>query len=326
MRLTLALDSGALVLPESGDILVLHPSSDSDLSALPSDRLVLVQPFRPEWEAFRQRGFDVHADVPSDRRFAGAIVFLSRAKALSRALVAQAVALSDGMVLVDGAKTDGIEAMMKAVRARCPVSGALSKAHGKIFWFPPTPDLADWQDRPIERDGWFTLPGVFSADAVDPGSALLAVQLPDRLGGHVVDLGAGWGYLSKRILETAQVHRLDLVEADDRALRCARRNVSDPRAHFHWADANRWRPETSVDTVVTNPPFHTSRAANPDVGRAFIAAAAAMLKPSGHLYLVANRHLPYETMLCETFSQTREIGGDGRFKLFKAERPSRRRR
>ena len=33
--------------------------------------------------------------------------------------------------------------------------------------------------------------------APDRGSALLAAALPAKLGGKVVDLGAGWGYLSR---------------------------------------------------------------------------------------------------------------------------------
>ena len=43
-----------------------------------------------------------------------------------------------------------------------------------------------------------------------------------------------------------------------------------------------------------------SRADRPDVGRRFIAVAAESLKPGGRLYLVANRHLPYEACLLYT--------------------------
>ncbi len=97
--------------------------------------------------------------------------------------------------------------------------------------------------------------------------------------------------------------RLDLVEADHDALDCARRNLDDPRARFHWADATTWTPETRPDAVVTNPPFHVGRAADPSLGRAFIAAAARILAPSGSLWLVANRHLPYEATLTDHFAR-----------------------
>ena len=49
--------------------------------------------------------------------------------------------------------------------------------------------------------------------------------------------------------------------------------------------------------MIMNPPFHQGRAAEPDLGAAFIAAAARILKPHGRLMMVANRQLPYEAAL-----------------------------
>ena len=49
--------------------------------------------------------------------------------------------------------------------------------------------------------------------------------------------------------------------------------------------------------------------------------AAAMLAPSGRLWMVANRHLPYEAVLARHFREQAEIGGNGGFKLLSAARP-----
>ena len=68
------------------------------------------------------------------------------------------------------------------------------------------------------------------------------------------------------------------------------------------------------------------RAAEPQIGQAFVTAAARILSPSGGLWMVANRHLPYEAELKTRFAQVTEIGGDARFKLFHAARPIRMRR
>ena len=95
--------------------------------------------------------------------------------------------------------------------------------------------------------------------------------------------------------------RLDLVEAEADALACARLNVTDPRARFHWADATAWQPDSLLDAVVMNPPFHVGRDADPALGAAFIRAARRMLAPNGSLWLVANRHLPYDAALTEHF-------------------------
>jgi 16S rRNA (guanine1207-N2)-methyltransferase len=82
-------------------------------------------------------------------------------------------------------------------------------------------------------------------------------------------------------------------------------------------------PEAPFDTVVTNPPFHVSRAADPGLGRNFIEAARRMLAPRGDLWLVANRHLPYEGALRAAFRHVAEHGDDPGFKVFHASRPIR---
>lgn len=321
-RLTLALDAGGLVLPADGILSVLLPTPETDLAALPADRVQIVQPFKPHFDHFQRLGLDsvAHTTAPC----AAVIVCLPRAKALARALVYEACARTQGVVVVDGAKTDGIDSLLKAVRSRVDVSGPLSKAHGKIFWFTATGDtFADWKAPDTQQvDGFITAPGVFSADGIDPASALLADTLPHKLGRHVVDLGAGWGYLAARLLTNPRIETLDLVEADYTALTCARQNITDPRARFHWADALGWQAPGPVDTVVMNPPFHTGRAADPSLGRSFIETAARILTRSGSLWMVANRHLPYETTLAAAFGQVQEIAGDNRFKVLHATRPA----
>ncbi len=327
-RLTLAVEQGGLALPDSGRIVVFHPRAGADLGALPADRALLVQPFRPDHDALAAAGYsDISWTLPDTGRFAAALVFLPRAKKLAQALIARAAAVTDGPVIVDGAKTDGADSVMREVRKRVPLLGSLSKSHGRIFWFQAdAAAFADWTAPARQQvDGFVTAPGVFSADGIDPASKLLADNLPAHLGRHVADLGAGWGYLAARLLQDDRLETLDLVEADRIALTCAQENVGDPRARFHWADATRFEAARPLDAVVMNPPFHTGRAADPALGRDFIAAAARLLGPNGQLWMVANRHLPYETALEAAFAETREIAGDTRFKVLHARRPRRQR-
>ena len=302
------------------------PSAGMDLSALPQDLCHIITRFRPDQDHFAGLGYA--CAIQPEGRYGASVVCAARSKPLSLARIAEAAAVTDGPVIVDGGKTDGIESLLKACRARIDVSAPLSKSHGKLFWFPASDGFADWaQSEPQEIEGGFvTAPGVFSADGIDPASKLLADHLPEKLGRKVADLGAGWGYLSARVLEREGVEHLHLVEADHAALDCARRNVADPRAEFLWEDATRWRPSEPVDCVVMNPPFHTGRKGDPDLGRAFITAAAQMLTPRGQLWLVANRHLPYEADLAAAFADVTEVGGDTRFKILNCSRPSRKRR
>ena len=322
-RLSLALAAGAVALPEAGRVLLLRPPADLALHGLPLDRIEVEHGFRPDHDALAARGLDVAPDRLGPA--AAVVVFAPRAKALALHMLARAVAMvgPGGPVLVDGAKTDGIDSILRRVRRDARVGEVFAKAHGKCFAFAaPDPVPEGWTARMGEADGFLTAPGVFSADGIDPGSALLARHL-DGLSGRVCDLGAGWGYLSARALERGAVTECHLVEAEHAALVCARRNVSDPRARFHWADATRF-DGGPFDAVVSNPPFHASRKADPALGRAFVAAAARLLAPRGRLLLVANRHLPYETALHDAFGTVTVLGDDGGYKVVEASRPNRR--
>ncbi len=326
-RLQVALNGGGLDLPEEGRIAVFAPSVDADLNGLPPDRCDIIHDFKPFHASWADRGYT--ALVEPTTGYSAALVCLPRAKADARNLIARACAVTGGLVIIDGQKTEGADSILKAMRARVTVQGPVSKAHGKMFWIsePAADFFADWVQGPSQAEGGFwTAPGVFSADGVDLASALLVDALPEKLGDEVADLGAGWGFLSAHVLTRSDVKAVHLVEAGHMALECARRNVTDERAHFHWADATAWQPPRKLDTVVMNPPFHTGRAAEPQIGQAFVAAAARLLTGQGDLWMVANRHLPYETELKKRFAQVRELGGDARFKLFHAARPLRERR
>ena len=324
-----------LIAPPAGTLLLIGPRATEDLSGFAPDRTIILQGFRPDHDALAARGFRVASSPAAlpEGEIAAAIVFLPRARAEARARVALAASrLAPGASLwVDGQKTDGIDSMLRELRTLAPVDDVQSRAHGKILhlampagpWVP-----ADWvgAERTVEG-GFVTAPGVFSADGPDPASQALAAALPDRMPTRVVDLGAGWGWLAAQVLAHPGIEALHLVEADAAALDCARRNVTDPRAVFHWADATSFRLPEPVNGVVMNPPFHDTRNPDPHLGARFIRAAAGLLTGAGRLWLVANRHLPYEPVLAEHFAQVQEIAGDGRFKVITATgagRPKRR--
>ncbi|WP_318527997.1 class I SAM-dependent methyltransferase [Lentibacter sp. XHP0401] len=326
-RLSLALEAGHVSLPEAGEIVVLGASGQS-LAGLSKERLLLVVDDVIAASAYEAQGYVVKNTLPEAA--ADALVFVPRGRLEGRVLFAQAAKLTDGAFIVDGVKTDGVDSHFKELRKRGTCSAAYSKAHGKIFRCElPAGATDDWLEAGKggeNAEGFFTVPGVFSADKADEGSRLLAAVLPEKLGKEVADLGAGWGYLARSVLEREAVETLHLVEASHAALSCAKHNITDARAQFHWADATRWQPRASLDSVVMNPPFHTGRKGVPELGQAFIASAAAALKGVGHLYMVANRHLPYEEALRARFGFVEELdGGNSRFKIIHAAKPSRKR-
>ncbi len=165
-------------------------------------------------------------------------------------------------------------------------------------------------------DAW-SQPGVFAWDRIDAGSALLATHLPP-LKGKGADLGCGYGALGTVVLRSPAVTSLRLVDLDRRAVEAARKNVVDPRASFDWADARSLEDTSDLDFVVMNPPFHDGGAEDRRLGQAFVRKAAGLLKKGGTLWLVANRHLPYEAELNAAFKRVTPITDGGGYKLFEA--------
>ena len=321
-RLSLALEREIVSLPKDGKIAMVLPEAAADLSALPREQTEVVSRSFCVHRAFSESGYRVV--LAPKGPYALAILSLPRAKAAARAALAEIVPVTRGPTVIDGQKTDGVESLQRELGQRALVGEVLVKAHGRMFAATEI-DCAGWNAVPgqVARPNggvYRTSHGAFSSDGVDPGSRALAEALPDRMDGHAVDLGSGWGYLAEAVLERCAAS-VDLVEDDLAALEASRANLDDARARFHWTDALTFRPASLADHVVTNPPFHAGRNADASIGQGFIRASARMLARKGTLWLVANRHLPYEWTLVEVFRDVRTLGQHAEYKLFKAVRP-----
>jgi 16S rRNA (guanine1207-N2)-methyltransferase len=167
------------------------------------------------------------------------------------------------------------------------------------------------------RLGFWTQPGIFSWDRIDPGTALLIERLP-QLAGRGADFGCGLGIIARAVLASPKVMHLDLVDLDRRAVDMAGRNVTDPRAAFHWADVRAWKPQAILDFVVMNPPFHHAGGEDRGLGQAFVGRAAALLRGGGACWITANRHLPYEAVLGSAFRRWEAVADSGGYKIIQA--------
>lgn len=326
-RLSLPFLTGEL--PTAADTtLVLRAAPCPAYELFDRESLHCRQAFYPDYQRLARAGYPM--DRPLPEQFERAIVHITRARDETRGLIAKAydALVSGGVLLVDGAKTDGIESHLKAVKKLLPVAGQIPKSHGKVFWFfkGETPaEFPVWQQALKPRKnaaGYFTRAGMFSADKIDKGSLELVPLLAGKLKGAGADLGAGWGYLAEQALASnPAITALELIEADRHALDCARLNLSDDRAAFRWQDATDLPKEAPLDFVITNPPFHQSRKTDPALGQRFIIAAARLLKPAGQLYMVANRQLAYEATLADSFLHVEQIAQTGQYKCILARKP-----
>lgn len=329
--LFLPLHDGLVAWPADHRALFLGAMPDAALETGWADRLTCIQPLKPAHDRLAALGFA----VAPERTDTADLVFVLLGKQKHENLGAIADGFGalrpGGRLVIAGDNEIGAGRYQKGLAGILPLDGGLFRYHARVFWVTKPAvepaEFAVWRTDAAARrivDGrWMSQPGIFAWDRVDPGSAMLTEHFPQRIGGIVADLGAGWGYLSATLLgRYPDIATIDLYEADARALACARQNFAgDPRATFHWADVTAGLPARRYDWIVSNPPFHEGRGQRVDLGQAFIAAASAALKPGGRFLLVANRQLPYEATLSQHFGDHQAVADARGYKVIVASAP-----
>lgn len=322
------------LIPE-GRILFLRAQAHPGLEPL-RERLTCEQPWKPRANGLEAAGIRHTKEVQG--QFPLVLLLPERQRESILADFARAYeCLAEGGTLVVALHNDwGAKRMEQHLRDVAGEVSTVSKNHCRVFWTTKTQlwqtdVLETWRtagalQRILEGRFW-SQPGLFNWNEIDEGSRLLTEHLPHTLHGAVADLGCSWGYLSDHILRHApKVRSLDAYEADATALEAARRNLglipTPIKPRLRWHDVAAGLNDAVYDAVVMNPPFHDGRDAEPLLGVKFITAAAQSLKTHGHLWLVANKHLPYENVLKELFLHSSTIIEARGFKILHAAQPN----
>jgi len=339
--LFLPLNEGHLAWPASG-ALFLRARAGVPLQAGSWPGLVCHQTFAPDAAALERLRLRMLTDDldTATQKFPLVLILPPRQRDEARALLARALRLTErgGRIVACMSNDEGARSGEADLERIVGPLTTLTKNKCRVFWSAPLDQphddalVEEWLRldavRPIADGRFVSRPGVFAWDRIDVASQLLAEHLPSDLAGRAADLGAGFGYLSVELLQRcARIAALDLYEAERRALDLARRNLAalESRAaiRYCWHDVTAGLTDR-YDVIVCNPPFHThARADRPDIGRRFIATAAQSLLPGGRLWLVANRHLPYEQALGAGFERVRIVTQQHGFKIVEAMRAKR---
>jgi len=339
--LFLPLSEGHLAWPASG-ALFLRARAGVPLQAGSWPGLACHQTFAPDAAALERLRLRMLTDDldTATQKFPLVLILPPRQRDEARALLARALRLTErgGRIVACMSNDEGARSGEADLERIVGPLTTLTKNKCRVFWSAPLDQphddalVEEWLRldavRPIDDGRFVSRPGVFAWDRIDVASQLLAEHLPSDLAGRAADLGAGFGYLSVELLQRcARIAALDLYEAERRALDLARRNLAalESRAaiRYCWHDVTAGLTDR-YDVIVCNPPFHThARADRPDIGRRFIATAAQSLLPGGRLWLVANRHLPYEQALGAGFERVRIVTQQHGFKVVEALRAKR---
>lgn len=332
--LLLPFNDGRLPWP-AGGAMFLRARDGWPLREQPRPGLVCEQSFKPEADALKQAGFVVNV-TDAAKTYELVLILPPRQRDEARALLARAVSMTKpgGRIVVSQSNDEGARSAEADLAQLTGDVESMSKNKCRVFWTASLARLnvsliADWQALDAPRaiaDGRFiSRPGIFAWDRIDVASALLAEHLPSTLSGRAADLGGGFGYLSAELLTRCpRIAALDVYEAENRALELARENLKSFEARtpidYRWHDVAAGLSDR-YDVIVTNPPFHAQRAIDrPDIGKRFIAVAADALNPGGRLWLVANRHLPYENVLSENFERVHTVVQQHGYKIIEAVR------
>ena len=165
-----------------------------------------------------------------------------------------------------------------------------------------------------------TLPGVFSGEGLDAGTALLLNHLPDLSGKRVLDLGCGVGPIGIAAARRGAAS-VTMTDVNLLAVAAARENIvrtETPNATAVASDLYGAIHDQRFDVVLCNPPFHAGQRVDLDIAQQIVRQAPSMLAEDGEIVLVANRFLAWDRALRETFGASERVAETERYHVLRA--------
>jgi 16S rRNA (guanine1207-N2)-methyltransferase len=240
------------------------------------------------------------------------------------------VLVTGARLIVYGGNEEGIRSAAGMIEPLCGgIETLATRGHGRVLAAhrPADPSqlrasLAAWRSTaPLQiadsSREWVSYPGIFAADRIDEGTALLIDAFPPlSAGARVLDYACGSGAIGAAAAARASGIALDLLDNDSVALAAARENVPGAQLLLGttFADAGSAR----YDAILSNPPLHKGLAEDHTQLEQLIADAPAHLRPGGILQIVVQRRIPLDRLLAKNFATVSVVAETSRYRVWRA--------
>lgn len=318
-------------------LLVVNPPAQDSLAALAPARVVthdyrVAQSLRTQLQERLCYGLQILTDQSHD----AALVFMPKSKGeLSLLLVFVNSLISPGApVYLVGEKKQGIASGAKRLAELGEQTFKVDSAKHCQLWCtrtspekgPVSFQLQDWFEQYTVSIGqedydFASIPGVFSYERLDEGSAMLIdsmIEAPaKRIQGRTLDFGCGSGPIGIVAKKRNPDIALEMVDINWLALECAKRSCAlngveaSVYASDGWSDI-----DGRFDTVLSNPPFHSGVATEYQTTEHFIRGAYDHMNRYASLMLVANAFLKYPGLIESRFGRCDTLNESSRFKVY----------
>lgn len=159
--------------------------------------------------------------------------------------------------------------------------------------------------------------GVFSSGHIDYATQFFLdhLNIPSKAN-SVLDLASGNGVIACFVRASNPSTSIYLVDDSWLAIESSKLNLNNGDNHFHYDNTLENIDNSSLDLVLSNPPFHFDFEPNLEITYSLFTQVKQKLKSGGKFSLVANRHLPYKPYLEGIFSKTEIVSQNNHFVIY----------
>lgn len=296
-----------------------------DAPGLVADALTLtddVRVFCDDWRDASRVDPDLLVEHPSD--LGGVDLALARLPRSLAALDEQAASVQGAadVTYIGGARVKHMFLTMNEVLGKhfAAVTASRGRSKSRVLraWGPENLE-SDWPKVRAHEDLGFSVAAhgaTFGGTRIDPGTRLLLTALggTGKAAGieaeDVLDWGCGNGTVSMWLAQHGMRVSARDVSWSSVAATTIAAEVNGFDVAASWGAGLDGYADTTLDAIVTNPPFHQGVAKDSSDTIAMFEEAGRVLRPGGQLWCVFNSHLPYRKELNVRLGRTVVVAQD----------------